>query len=81
MNTKSPGLIPPRFRKALRPQTVPEGEAVIFEVEVESLPDSGFTWQQHGVPIQVFTKYNFYLKLYQVHLLHEYGYDSISFNM
>ena len=43
----------PKFRKALRPQTVPEGEAVILDVEVESTPECVFMWQQHGAPVQV----------------------------
>ena len=45
--------VPPKFVKALQPQKVPEGEAVVFHVEVESVPEAAFTWQQHGTTIQV----------------------------
>ena len=44
---------PPKFITALRPQFVPQGEATILSVEVDSVPESVFTWKQHGVVIQV----------------------------
>lgn len=47
-----PTYQPPKFIAALRPQIVPEGEATIMEVEVESVPEAVFTWKQHGVPIE-----------------------------
>jgi len=43
---------PPKFIKSLRPQLVPEGEATVMEVEVESVPESIFSWKQHGLPVQ-----------------------------
>lgn len=43
---------PPKFRKALRPQIVPESEAIVMDVEVESLPECVFSWKQHGAAIQ-----------------------------
>lgn len=45
-------LHPPKFIKSLRPQLVPEGEATLMEVEVESVPESIFSWKQHGLPVQ-----------------------------
>ena len=50
--SKSVAQQPPKFRKALRPQIVPEGEATIMEVEVESIPECVFTWKQHGTVIR-----------------------------
>ncbi len=42
-------LKPPKFLRSLRPQIVPEGEATVMEVEVDSVPESVFIWKQHGV--------------------------------
>lgn len=42
---------PPKFLKSLRPQLVPEGEATVMEIEVESIPESVFSWKQHGLPV------------------------------
>lgn len=47
-----PTYQPPKFITALRPQIVPEGEATIMEVEVESVPEAIFSWKQHGTPIE-----------------------------
>lgn len=43
---------PPKFRKALRPQIVPEGEATVMDVEVEPTDECVFVWKQHGNVIQ-----------------------------
>lgn len=49
---KKAPLQPPKFCKALRPQIVPEGEATVLEVEVQSAPECVFVWKQHGTVIQ-----------------------------
>jgi hypothetical protein len=51
-DVKTTAQQPPKFRKALRPQIVPESEAIIMEVEVESAPECIFSWKQHGTAIQ-----------------------------
>jgi len=52
INDKSDLTCPPKFTTVLHPQFVPEGEATILNVEVDSVPESIFTWKQHGVTIQ-----------------------------
>lgn len=49
---KKEKLKPPKFIRSLRPQIVPEGEATVMEVEVESAPESVFIWKQHGTVVQ-----------------------------
>ena len=39
---------PPHFTKPLGPQTVPEGEVAIMEVEVNANPEASFSWFRHG---------------------------------
>lgn len=42
---------PPQFTKALAPQTVPEGEVAILDVEVQAKPNATFAWFRHGIKI------------------------------
>ncbi|KAA0201387.1 hypothetical protein HAZT_HAZT001731, partial [Hyalella azteca] len=44
-------MAPPEFSKALAPQIVPEGEVVIFDVEVHAVPEAFFSWYKHGIKI------------------------------
>ena len=42
---------PPQFIKALAPQTIPEGEVGVLDVEVTALPEAKFSWYKHGMKI------------------------------
>ncbi|CAL4067925.1 unnamed protein product, partial [Meganyctiphanes norvegica] len=44
-------LEPPKFTKLLIPQTVPEAEVAILEVQVTARPEADFTWYRHGQEI------------------------------
>ena len=53
----------PRFIQPIVPQNVAEGEVVIMEAEVDSMPICSFQWFHNDFPIKVRKHFSFLLLL------------------